>query len=155
METTVTDQAPPITREQLRTFHVACRGLDFAAPLATLRPAVLDQLQQLPAFESADLRTLYTSALAPARSEARTRFVEQLKVARAALVDLLALDALPTPEAGSPEFLSFALGTEGSNFFDSGRLAAVLRDSTNGLRRMDSGRRTRIKATVRTLDQAL
>src|SRR5690242_8556100 len=111
MESTVTDPAALITREQLRTFHVAGRGLEFAIPAPSLRPAALDQLQQLPAFESADLRSLYTSALDASRSQARTSFLEKIKQARASLQELLALDALR-----SPEFPFAALGSEGGLF---------------------------------------
>src|SRR5437879_4127023 len=106
MESTVTDPAALITREQLRTFHVAGRGLEFAVPTSSLRPAALDQLQQLPPFESADLRSLYASALDTSRGGARADFLERVKVARWTLEELLALDALRTPEAGSPEVLS-------------------------------------------------
>jgi len=155
MASTVTDAAAPVTREQLRTFHVAGRGLEFAIPTAPMRPAALDQLQQLPPFEAADLRSLYASALTASRSEARTGFLEKIKLSRASLQELLLLDALRTSEAGSPESLAAALGSEGSVFFDAGALAAALRVPPSARRRMDTARRTRIEATIATLDQAL
>src|SRR6202011_3949194 len=123
MESTVTDGAALITRERLRTFHLAGRGLPFAVPATTLRPAVLDQLQQLPPFESADLRSLYASALSASRNQARTSFLDKIKRASASLEELLSLHDLRTPEAGSAEFLSAGLGREGSVFFDAGSLA--------------------------------
>jgi ferredoxin len=155
MEATVTDRAASITREQLRTFHVAGRGLEFAVPTASLRPAALDQLQQLPPFESADLPSLYTAALTASRNPARKSFLEKIKLARTNLQELLALDALRTPAAASPEYLTAALGNEGSVFFNPGALAAALRQPASARRCMETSRRTRIEGTLATLDEAL
>lgn len=156
MVSTLADQEELITKEQLRTFHVAGRGLEFAAPKGPLRPAALDQLQQLPPFEATDLRSLYESSVAGGRRESRASFLEKLRQARARLIELLELDDRRGPEAASPGVLSSALGREGGLFFDSGALAAALRkQSASAVRRMDSDRRARIEATLATLEEAL
>lgn len=41
------------SREQLRTFHLAGRGLEDMRPVAGLRPAILGELNQMPPLESA------------------------------------------------------------------------------------------------------
>src|SRR5437016_10576835 len=119
MPSTVTDSEALITREQLRTFHIAGRGLEFAVPAGPLRPVSLDQLQQLPPFETGDLRPLYESSLTASRCEARKAFLEKIKQARARLEELLALDDVRAPEAGSAKVVSASLGHEGGVFFDA------------------------------------
>lgn len=42
-----------ITPQQLRTFHIAGRGIEQAVPHSSLRPAILDEMPPLPALESA------------------------------------------------------------------------------------------------------
>lgn len=155
MESTIAGKEALITREQLRTFHLAARGLEFAMPTAPLRPAALDQLQQLPPFETADLRSLYASALSAARTAARTAFLENIRQARTRLTELLALDDLRTPEAGSPAVVSAGLGNEGSVFFNAGALAAALGHPAGNLQRMESRRRTRIEETIAAFDTAI
>lgn len=155
MQPTTTGKEERITREQLRTFHIAGRGLDFAAPSGALRPAALDQLEQLPAFEPADLRSLYESCLNESRGEARKRFVEKVKRARTSLGDLLSLDDRRKPESDGREVVSAALGAEGSGFFDTGALAVALGSPRAGLRCMEPARRSRVEQTMATLDEAL
>src|SRR5208283_699187 len=142
-----TDQETPITREQLRTFHIAGRGLEHLIPAAPLRPAALDRLQQLPSFETADLLSLYESALSAARGSYQKRLLEKIQKARTGLLDLLALDS----EGATAE----SFGQEGGLFFDTSALSAALHGSQNGRATIQPERRTRIEATIATLDVAL
>lgn len=144
-----------ITKEQLRTFHIAGRGLDFAVPTTPLRPAALDLLPKLPPVEATNLRSLYASALTAARGAARAAFLERIRQARGRLTELLALDDLRRPEAASPAVLSAALGSEGHVFFDAGALAAALGQPAGHRNRMGPGRRARIEDTIATFDAAL
>lgn len=142
-----TDQETPITRENLRTFHIAGRGLEHLIPAAPLRPAALDRLQQLPPFETADLLSLYESALRLARSSYRKAFLDKIQKARTSLLGLLALDSEgPTPES---------FGQEGGLFFDTSALSAALHGSQNGRASMRPERRARIEAAIAILDGAL
>src|SRR5579884_20927 len=152
MPSTITDL---ISKEQIRTFHVSGRGLDFAEPAGPLRPAVLDQLEQLPAFETADVKSVYESSLKEARSAPRARFAETLRQARAGLQNLLILDDQRKQENASGEAISAALGNEANAFFNTGALAAALETPRRGLRRMETAQRQRIEDTINTLAEAL
>lgn len=52
MTSGVTTAEVQISRQQLRAFHIAGKGLEHAAPDEPLRPALLDRLPQLPRLES-------------------------------------------------------------------------------------------------------
>ena len=148
--------APAIRcREQLRTFHIAGRGLDDAIPPSPLRPAALDQLEQLPPFEPEDLAALYTAAVNSARSKARAAFLAKIKHARESLRDLLALDVAHSPESTSAENLSATLGREAGAFFDTSALSTLFHSAPNGVSRIDAERRARIDSTVTSLEAAL
>ncbi len=146
MASTETDQETPITREQLRTFHIAGHGLEHLIPAAPLRPAALDQIQQIPPFETVDLLSLYESSLRAARGEYQKAFLEKIRKARTSLLDLLALDS----QGSTPE----SFGQEASVFFNAGALSAAL-GSQNGRASMEPARRDRIEATIAVLDNAL
>src|ERR1039457_7262124 len=148
--------APPSSREQLRTFHIAGRGLDHAIPTAPLRPAALDQLQQLPPFESDDLTSLYDAAAAPPPAKPRAAFLTKIKQARERLSEFLMLDASYSPEASSPENISASLGREAGAFFNASALAEAFQSSPDGgPPRIDPERRARIETTIATLDSAI
>jgi hypothetical protein len=146
-------EAGATSREQLRTFHIAGWGLELAIPASPLRPLALDDLPQLPPFESEDLISLYTAAVTSSRGKARAVFLARIKQAREQLREMLALDDSHSPEASTGENISAALGREAGLFFNTDALADVFH--THGQKRMEPERKARIDATIATLDAAL
>ena len=136
-----------ITREQIRTFHIAGRGLDRFMPATPLWPALFDQLPPLPPVEPVDLASLYASAVSVSRGKARTDFLERIKQTRERLRELF----LPQSSA---ESISHSLGKEAGSFIDAGALAQAF-ETRECRREMAPQRRVRIEALLATLDEAL
>ena len=147
MPTSLTAAEISITRQQLRTFHIAGRGLDQLTPAGPLWPALLDQLPPLAPAEAVDLSSLYADALSKSRGKARTDFIEQVKKTREQLKELF------SSESAADE-ISSSFGKEAGSFLDASALAQALRTRAGGVR-MHPERRARIIGLIATLDGAL
>ena len=142
----ITSADTQISREHLRTFHIAGRGLDHLIPAAPLEPVVLDELPHAPRFASADLGSLHADALASSRGKARADFLQRIKQAYERLKEILAAD-----DGQSPASLGSGAGT----FFNANALAEALQEPANRAGRIDPERRARIETTLATLAEAL
>ena len=155
MAPTVTEIPASITREQLRTFHIAGHGLEHAIPAGPLRTTALELLNPLSPFSASDLFSLFTSSLEASRKAARAEFIGELQRTQAQLIELLEIDNLRSPAESSADTVAASLGAEGGMFFDTAALAGALRTPSSRLQPMEGERRARIEATIATLGQGL
>ena len=140
----MTSTETQISKEQLRTFHIAGRGLEHLTPAAPLEPVLLDQ-PLAPSLLSTGLRPLHAAALASSRGKTRSDFLEKIKQAHERLKGILA------PYGPSPA----SLGTEVETFFNASALTEALQEPPNRVRRIEPERRARIETTLATLEEAL
>lgn len=142
MPPTLTAAEVAITRQQLRTFHIAGRGLEHLTPAGPLWPALLDQLPPHSPAQTVDLSSLYARTLSSSRAKARADFLEKVKKLRERLKELF------SPESAA------SFGREAGTFLDAGALAQAFQTRPSGTH-MDPERRARIVELLATLDGAL
>ena len=142
----MTSAEAQISREQLRTFHIAGRGLEHLAPAVPLDPVVLDEPSPAPSVAFDGLRALHAAALAESRANTRKLFLDKIDQAHEQLRSILGPDGRQSPAS---------LGSEADTFFNTSALAEALQEPPNRVRSIEPGRRARIEATLATLEDAL
>src|SRR5690242_6262773 len=120
MPATLTAAEISTTRQQLRTFHIAGRGLEQLTPAGPLWPALLDQLPPHSPAQTVDLSSLYARTLSSSRAKARADFLEKVKKLRERLRELF------SPESAA------SFGREAGTFLDARALSEAFQTRAGG-----------------------
>ncbi len=146
--------AEPVTREKLRTFHLAARGLEECRPAERLKPLLPEgALESLPRGMAEPLEALYVRQITEGRAAARTKFREQLKLGIAQLRDLLSVDeAKRTP--ASLQKVAASLGADADRFLSMSQLLQVFGRQSNKTAAMEPERLRRCETALAVLEQA-
>lgn len=137
-----------LKREHIRLFHLTGEGIDSLSPAGVMTPAILDQVPAPDGDTTAEpLPVLHAKALAPARSAARLRFLEEVAHAKAVLQGLCVPEPSLTPETANAVF-----GLEGGAFLNMDTLSKALQRPARGTRAIEPHRRARLETALASLE---
>jgi hypothetical protein len=138
--------------QELRTFHLAGRGMEGFRPEGNLEPVLQDR-SVLPSSGPGPLAALYGKLLGEERAAARSRFRAELKQSVARLQELLSIDRAKRM-AASMEQVSASFGSQAGRFLAVPKLTGALERKGHESAPMDEVRRRRCETALTALEKA-